>query len=68
MKELQDYLPIIIPLIIVQLTLLIYVLRHILTHDNYKRGNRTLWLIVSIVGMEYIGPILYILLGKEEEN
>ena len=64
MKELQDYLPIIIPLIIVQLTLLIYVLRHILTHDNYKRGNRTLWLIVSIVGMEYIGPILYILLGK----
>ncbi len=68
MKELQDYLPIIIPLIIVQLILLIYVLRHILTHDNYKRGNRTLWLIVSIVGMEYIGPILYILLGKEEEN
>ena len=67
MKELQDYLPIVIPLIIVQLALLIYVLRHILTHDNYKRGNRTLWLIVSIVGMEYIGPILYILLGKEEE-
>ena len=41
-------------------------LRHILTHKTYKRGNRTLWLIVAIVGMEFIGPILYFLLGRED--
>lgn len=28
--------------------------------------NRTLWLIVVIVGMQFIGPILYFLLGKED--
>ena len=67
MGELKDYLPIIIPLIIVQLILLIYVLRHIFTHDHYKKGNRALWVIVCIIGMEYIGPILYLIFGKDDE-
>jgi hypothetical protein len=63
---LKDILPFLIPLIIAQLILLFISLRHILTHDNYKRGNRILWIIVVIVGMEFIGPILYFLLGKED--
>ncbi len=67
MNELKEYLPIIIPIAIAQLILLVITLRHIFTHDNYKRGNRVLWVIVAIVGMEFVGPILYFLLGKEEE-
>ncbi len=67
MKELNDMLPFLIPLVIAQFALLIYTLHHILTHQNYKRGSRGLWLAVAIVGMEFIGPILYFLLGKEEE-
>ena len=66
MKEILSLLPFLIPLIIVEFVLLIYTLRHILTHANYKRGNRTLWVIVAIVGMNFIGPILYFLLGKED--
>ena len=61
------FLPFLIPLEIVQLALLGYTLYHILTHKNYKRGNRTLWLIIAMIGMEFIGPILYFLLGKEED-
>lgn len=64
--QLNDFLPFLIPLIIVQFGLLIYTIRHILTHDHYKRGNRTTWLVVAIVGMQFIGPILYFLLGKED--
>lgn len=64
--QLTEVLPFLIPLIIAELILLIITLRHILTHDNYKRGNRILWLIVTIVGMQFIGPILYFLLGKED--
>lgn len=67
MAEIKEYLPIIIPLIIVELGLLAYTIRHILTHDKYKRGNRVIWLVVAIVGMEFIGPIAYFLLGKEED-
>lgn len=64
--ELKEILPFLIPLIIVEAALLIYTIRHILTHEHYKRGNRTLWLVVTIVGMEFIGPILYFVFGKED--
>lgn len=64
--NIQEMLPFLIPLIIAEIVLLGVTLRHILTHDTYKRGNRTLWVIVTIVGMEFIGPVLYFLLGREE--
>ncbi len=67
MNSLVDLLPFFIPLILVQFVLLGYTLRHILTHAVYKRGNRKIWLIISIVGMNYIGPILYFILGKEDQ-
>lgn len=66
LQMLEEYLPFLIPLIIVQFSLLGYTLYHIFTHKNYKRGTRTLWLAVCIIGMNYVGPILYWLLGKEE--
>lgn len=64
--NIQELLPFLIPLAIAEIVLLAITLRHILTHDHYKRGSRTLWLIVAIVGMEFIGPILYFILGKED--
>ncbi len=66
MKEIQEFLPFLIPIAVLEIVLLIYTLRHILTHSNYQRGNRTIWIIVTLVGMEFIGPILYFLLGKED--
>ncbi len=66
MPEIKEMLPILIPLIIVQFVLLAYVLYHIFTHKTYKRGSRAIWVVVSIVGMEFIGPVLYLLLGKED--
>ncbi len=66
LATLKEFLPFIIPLVIVQFSLLGYTIYHILTHEHYKRGNRTIWMIVAIVGMQFIGPILYFILGKEE--
>lgn len=66
MEQIMEFLPFLIPLVIVQFGLLGYTIYHILTHNTYKRGNRTLWLIVVILLMNYVGPILYFLLGKEE--
>ncbi|HKM34063.1 MAG TPA: PLDc N-terminal domain-containing protein [Lachnospiraceae bacterium] len=66
MNKISEFLPFIIPLLIAQLGLLIYTIHHILKHQNYKRGNRIIWLVITIVGMEFIGPILYFLLGREE--
>ena len=67
MEKLIEYLPFLIPLVIVQFALFGYTLYHILTHKNYKRGNRTIWLIITIVLMNFVGPILYFILGREEE-
>ncbi len=66
MNTIAEILPFLIPLMIVEFALLGYTLWHILTHSHYKRGNRTLWIIVAMVGMNFIGPILYFILGKED--
>ncbi len=65
-EQIKELLPFLIPLIVIEVVLLGYTLYHILTHKNYKRGNRTLWIILAIVGMQFWGPILYFTLGKEE--
>lgn len=64
--DIAEMLPFLIPLIVVEFVLLGYTLWHILTHKNYKCGNRSMWLMIAIIGMQFIGPILYFMLGKEE--
>jgi uncharacterized membrane protein YozB (DUF420 family) len=66
-EQVRAYLPLLIPLVIVQLALFFYVLIHIFKHDHYKHGNRVLWLVIVLLGSNFVGPILYLILGKEEE-
>lgn len=66
MYDLMEMLPFFIPLVIVQFSLLGYALYHILTHQTYKRGSRGMWIAVVLIGMQFIGPVLYFLLGREE--
>ena len=68
MDTLKEWLPFLIPIILVELILLAVTIRHILKHDHYKRGTRALWLVIAIVGMEFIGPILYFTLGKADDE
>ena len=66
MEELKEFLPFLIPLVIAELALFGYALYHILTHKTYKRGNRALWLVLTVVFLNFVGPILYFVLGKED--
>lgn len=66
MNEIREFLPFLIPLLFAQVILLVYTLHHILTHEHYRRGSRGLWLIVTIVLCNFVGPILYFILGREE--
>ena len=63
--KLIEYLPFIIPLAVAQFALMGFSVYHILTHENYKKGNRTTWLVISIL-INFIGPILYFTIGKED--
>ena len=67
MPEIKELLPFLIPLIIAELAVVGYTVYHILTHKTYKRGTRLLWIVITLVFMNsFIGPILYFLLGKED--
>lgn len=65
--DILGMLPFLIPLVLVQFGLFGYALYHILTHNTYKRGNRVMWIVITVVLMNFVGPILYFLLGKEDE-
>ncbi|MCR5466369.1 MAG: PLDc N-terminal domain-containing protein [Lachnospiraceae bacterium] len=67
LADIKQYLPLIIPIVVIEFILLIYVLWHINTHETYKTGNRVLWNIIALVGMNFVGPILYLVIGKSDE-
>ncbi len=66
LDQIKEYLPFLIPILIVQYGLMIAALVHILRHKNYRIGNRVVWIVISVV-VNTIGPILYFTIGKGEE-
>ena len=66
MIDIQEYLPILVPLILLQFGLQIAAIVHILKHDKYNKGNRVLWIVLSFV--QFIGPVLYFIIGKSDEE
>jgi hypothetical protein len=66
MDSLMQYLPFLIPLVILQLALMLTALVHLLKHNKYRFGNRVLWVIVVAV-FGFVGPILYFTVGRSEE-
>ncbi len=66
MDSIMQYLPFLIPLLILQLTLMITAFVHVLRHNNYRFGNRILWVIIVVI-FGFIGPILYFTVGRGEE-
>jgi hypothetical protein len=63
---LLEYLPFLIPLIVISVGLTIAALVHIFKHETYKTGNRTLWVFVCLL-FSFFGPILYFIIGRSEE-
>lgn len=66
MENLQEYLPFLIPLAVIQLGLMLASLIHVLRHDTYRFGNRLLWIVVCLV-VGIIGPVLYFAIGRGDE-
>ncbi|EQE39903.1 phospholipase D/nuclease family protein [Clostridioides difficile Y401] len=62
----MEYLPLLVPVIILDLILIITALVHVLRHPNYKIGNKAIWIIV-VLFISLIGPILYFTIGRGEE-
>ena len=66
MDVIREYLSILIPIIILEIALMIYSLSHVLKHDRYKFGSRTMWILI-VIFIQIIGPILFLMIGREDE-
>jgi 4-amino-4-deoxy-L-arabinose transferase-like glycosyltransferase len=65
METVQKYLPLILPLVAVQLALMIAALVDLARRER-TRGPKWLWALIIVLG-ELLGPIAYFLLGRREE-
>ncbi|MFZ7133250.1 MAG: PLDc N-terminal domain-containing protein [Eubacteriales bacterium] len=66
LQQLQELLPIIIPLIILQLTFAFVALYHLLKHKRVRFFGVLPWVFI-ILFVNLLGPVLYFLIGREEE-
>lgn len=66
METLMQYLPILIPIVVIQYILAIVALIHLLKHPHYRFGNKIIWILV-VLFVQFIGPILYFTVGRREE-
>ena len=66
-SNISQYLPLLIPLAIIEFGLLVAALIHILTHNKYRTGNRVIWIIISVV-FSIIGPVIYFCIGRSDEG
>ncbi len=66
METLMQYLPILIPIVVIQYILAIVALIHLLKHPHYRFGNKIIWILV-VLFVQFIGPILYFTVGRGEE-
>ena len=68
MKELNGlmrYLPLLVPVLIVQLALMIAALLDLAKREA-TRGPKWVWVVV-IVCVNFVGPVIYFVLGREDE-
>ncbi|KPI54735.1 hypothetical protein C4097_15115 [Clostridioides difficile] len=66
MENLMENLPLLLPIIILNLILVITALIHIIKHPNYKVGNKAIWILL-VLFISIIGPILYFTIGRGDE-
>jgi len=66
MEILRQYIPFLIPVAILELGLLISALVHLLRHKRTRNLNVGIWVVIIVV-VNIIGPVLYFLIGREED-
>lgn len=66
MDILLRILPVLIPILVMDIVLAVAAVLHILRHPHYRFGNKGVWLAIAVVFLLF-GPIIYFVFGKGEE-
>jgi hypothetical protein len=65
MEELRPYIPLLIPLFLIEITLLVIALVDLIRREQVRHLPKWAWALIIIV-LNFIGPIAYLILGREE--
>lgn len=66
MDNIIEYLPFIVPIVLIEMILMLTALIHVLKHKKYRFGNQIMWVIIVVL-LQIIGPILYFTIGRGED-
>jgi Phospholipase_D-nuclease N-terminal len=64
--NITQIIALVIPLLLIEVGLLAFALYDLITRKRVRGGNKWVWGII-IVFLNFIGPIIYFVLGREEE-
>lgn len=67
MNTLFEILPLLVPVLLIDIALALAAVKHILRHPRYRFGNRAMWLLI-VVFLLLFGPIIYFVFGKGENE
>ena len=67
MNTLFEIMPLLAPILLVDIIRAVAAVRHILRHPRYRFGNKTMWLVIAVVLLLF-GPIIYFVFGKGENE
>ena len=63
--QLKQYIPLLIPVLLIQLGLMIAALVDLVRREQ-TRGPKWVWVLVILL-INFIGPIVYFVMGRKEE-
>ncbi|MDX9954956.1 MAG: PLD nuclease N-terminal domain-containing protein [Anaerolineae bacterium] len=64
---LLKYLPLLVPIMLIEMGLLIFALLDLLKRpEEQLKGSKTMWLLIVVL-VNIIGPIVYFALGRKDE-
>ena len=65
MEELRSYIPLLIPLLIIEIGLLVIALVDLIRREKVKHLPKWVGAVIIII-VNFIGPIAYLIVGREE--
>ena len=67
LNTLFEILPLLVPVLLIDVALAAAAVKHILRHPRYRFGNSAIWLVIVVVILLF-GPIIYFVFGKGENE
>ena len=66
METIIQMLPYMVPLIILEIVLVVVALIDLAKRKRVTGGNKIIWILIT-VGIQFIGPVIYLVAGRKEE-